>query len=220
MSMTAQANARAGKGEKTMLTALLLSAPGPIVTILAVLSSQSATQLADCVRRIAELAAMFVSWWVYRKIHRDAGMNAPEQARLERLANLCVGGAMALSGAVMLALALLQGAAEPGGNVTMGLAIAVLGLLMNGFFWLRYRKLARAENDAVLAAQQTLYRAKTSVDLCVTLALAAVAIAPLHPATPWVDLLGSVAVAGYLLVNGGKTVRRAVREGGSTASVA
>ena len=91
---------------------------------------------------------------------------------------------------------------EPGGNVTVGLTIAVLGLVTNGWFWWRYTVLTREQYSAVIAAQQQLYRAKASVDLCVVAALAAVAIAPAHPATHYVDLLGSVMVAIYLLWSG------------------
>jgi hypothetical protein len=50
----------------------------------------------------------------------------------------------------------------------------------------------------VIAGQQQLYRAKASVDLCVVAALATVAIAPCHPATRYVDLLGSL----YLVWSG------------------
>ncbi len=87
-------------------------------------------------------------------------------------------------------------------SVTLGLTIAILGLLTNGWFWWRYTVLTREQYSSVIAAQQQLYRAKASVDLCVVAALAAVAIAPTHPATQYVDLLGSVTVAGYLLWSG------------------
>ena len=56
--------------EKTLLTALLLSAPGPLFTGYAVLSSHSTTQLADFIRRGVELAALFISWWVFRQLQR------------------------------------------------------------------------------------------------------------------------------------------------------
>jgi hypothetical protein len=73
---------------------------------------------------------------------------------------------------------------------------------MNGWFWRRYTTLTREQYSSVIAAQQQLYRAKASVDLCVLTALAAVAIAPAHPATRYVDILGSVTVASYLLWSG------------------
>jgi len=71
---------------------------------------------------------------------------------------------------------------EVGGNVVPGLVIALLGLLTNGWFWRRYTILTREKYNAVTEAQQGLYRAKASVDLCVVVALAAVAVAPTHPA--------------------------------------
>ena len=189
--------------EKTLLTALLLSAPGPLVTGIALITSHSTTQLADFLRRGVELVAIFISWWVFRQLHQNAALSEVHQVRLERTAGLSTAGAMACSGVVLLAVTLSRlSVFEPGGNVTVGLTIAVLGLATNGWFWRRYTVLTREQYSAVIAAQQQLYRAKASVDLCVVLALAAVAIAPAHHATHYVDLLGSVMVAIYLLWSG------------------
>jgi divalent metal cation (Fe/Co/Zn/Cd) transporter len=91
---------------------------------------------------------------------------------------------------------------EPDGNVTPGLMIATLGLLINGWFWWRYTALGREQSSPIIAAQQQLYRAKAYVDLCVVVALSAVVVASTHPATRYVDILGSVIVSGYLLWNG------------------
>lgn len=194
--------------EKTLGTALLLSAPGPLVTGIAVITSQSSTQLADFLRRGVELAAIFISWWVFRKLSRGDTLEAAQRARLERAAGLSTAAAMAVSGVVLLGVALSRVAVfAPSGSVVMGLVIAVLGLLTNGWFWRRYAAMSREQYSAVIASQEQLYRAKTSVDLCVAAALAAVAIAPAHPATRYVDLLGSVIVAGYLLWSGLRAAR-------------
>ena len=198
--------------EKTLGTALLLSAPGPLVTGIALINSQSTTQLADFLRRGVELVAIFISWWVFRKLHRSASIDAVDQARLERAAGLTTAAAMAVSGAVLLVVALSRlRVFEPGGSVIGGLVIAILGVLTNGWFWRRYRAMTREQYNPVIAAQEQLYRAKTSVDLCVVIALAAVAIAPEHPATRYVDILGSVIVAGYLLWNGVKAGQKHLR---------
>ncbi len=198
--------------EKTLRTALLLSAPGPLVTGIALINSQSTTQLADFLRRGVELVAIFISWWVFRKLHRSTVIDAADQARLERAAGLTTAAAMAVSGAVLLVVALSRlRVFEPGGSVTMGLVIAILGVLTNGWFWRRYSAMTREQYNPVIAAQEQLYRAKTSVDLCVVIALAAVAIAPEHPATRYVDILGSVIVAGYLLWNGVKAGQKHLR---------
>lgn len=195
--------------EKTLLTALLLSAPGPLVTGIALITSNSTTQFADFLRRIVELAAIYISWWVFRQLNRNEALDEADQARLERAAGLSTAGAMACSGVVLLVVALLRlPVFEPGGNVTMGLTIAVLGLVTNGWFWRRYTILTRERYSAVIAAQAQLYRAKASVDLCVVAALAAVAIAPVHPGTRYVDILGSVMVAVYLLWSGLRTAQK------------
>lgn len=194
--------------EKTLLTSLLLSAPGPLVTGYAMITSQSTTQLADFIRRGVELVAIFISWWVFRRLRRNVALGEAYQARLERASGLSTAGAMACSGIVLLVVALSRlSSYAPGGSVIMGLVIAVLGLLTNGWFWWRYTALTREQYSAVIASQQHLYRAKASVDLCVVIALAAVAIAPAHPATRYVDLLGSVMVALYLLWSGVRTAQ-------------
>lgn len=201
--MSTLSKERAASREKTLLMALLLSAPGPLFTGFALISSHSTTQLADFIRRGVELVALFLSWWVFHQLQRNLELGDTDQARLERMARLGVAGAMCCSGLVMLIVAMSRlSTFEPGGRVTLGLVIAVLGLLTNGWFWWRYAALTREQYSSVIAAQQQLYRAKASVDLCVVVALAAVAVAPAHPLTPYVDILGSITVAGYLLWSG------------------
>lgn len=193
--------------ERTLLAALLLSAWGPLATGIAVFTGRSTTQLADFVRRSVELIALFVSWWVFRNVR---GQDAPQErkARMERVAALSVTGAMACSGVVMLSVALVRlDTFEPGGNVYPGLAIAVLGLVTNVWFWQRYGRLNREQYNPIIAAQRQLYRAKASVDLCVIVALLAVARAPQAPLTRYVDVVGSAGVALYMLWSAVRAVR-------------
>ena len=194
------------KSERTLLAALLLSSPGPLVTGVAAVLSGSATQLADFIRRTSELVASFSSWWIFRKIHRDAAVHDEVEAvhtRLERIANLIVAAALICSGIALLTVGITRlFIYMPSANVILGLVIAVLGLITNIIFMLRYGALNRKQNNSVIAAQQRLYRAKSCVDLCVVLVLLTIAIAPLHPATHYVDAVGSIIVSGYLLWNG------------------
>ena len=193
--------------ERTLLVALLLSLWAPLVTGLAVLLSRSSTQVADFVRRSAELVALAISWAVYRHLRRRGDLSPQRRAGLERVATRGVAVALAISGGVMLlpAAGRLR-AFEPGGDVRLGLLIAVLGLVTNGWFWRRFGDMARERPDALIDAQRRLYRAKVAVDGCVIAALATVLWAPGHPATRWVDLGGSVAVALYLVASAHRTL--------------
>jgi divalent metal cation (Fe/Co/Zn/Cd) transporter len=161
---------------------------------------RSSTQLADFIRRTAELAAIIASWAIYRATGRDMS-DGSKKARLERLAALFVGLSMCLGG---LAMALIALVFPPGdkGNVTVGLVIAVLGVITNSIFWLRYRRLNQREANAIIGAQSKLYRAKTLVDTCVTAALLTIALAPGSPAAYYMDIIGSVIVSVYLLIGG------------------
>ncbi len=209
-------------GARTLLLSLILSSPGPIVVGIGVLMGRSSTQLADFVRRSAELCAILVSYFIYRIIHKDESIQedlhideskqvdplkdeaeneSPIKVKLERTANLCVGVAMCISGFAMLFIALSGGNTEKG-NVMPGLIIALLGLATNSWFWLRYTKLAVQNKDAVLVAQSRLYRAKSFVDACVFIVLLIVTIAPLSGVAYWADIGGSITVSGYLIVNG------------------
>lgn len=192
-------------GERTLLASVVLSAPGPVVLGVGLLVGRSSTQLADFVRRTAELAAIVVSWAMYRKTNQDSEKDPMDKAKRKRIANASVGIAMCLGGAAMVLIALLSNVADKG-NVIPGLIIAVLGLLTNSWFWLRYRKLHRLEANAILAVQSKLYRAKSLVDGCVAAALTAVAISPTSPAAHYMDIGGSVVVAVYLIVNGMATL--------------
>lgn len=197
-------------GERTLLASVLLSSPGPLVLGAALFFGRSSTQLADFIRRTAELAAIIVSWVVFRTLHRDGDPEPLQKERLEGTANTCVGVAMFLSGLVMLFIALFSSNADKG-NVIPGLTIALLGVLVNSWFWLRYRKLDRERSDAILAVQSRLYGAKSVVDTCVVVALMFVAIAPMAPITRFVDLGGSLVVAVYLMGNGFITIRTKAR---------
>src|SRR5690625_1239581 len=186
------------RSERTLLVSWLLSSPGPIVTGIAVAMSSSATQIADAIRRTVELAALITGWWVFRRRQRTASQE--DVARLERRAELTVAVAMGLSGLAMLTIGIIRFFRyEPGGNVIVGLIVATLGLGGNACSWARYGSILRQGPDAVIAGQLRLYRAKSLVDVVVVLALLLVATVPELPLTHYVDTLGSILVAGYLI---------------------
>lgn len=198
-------------GSRTLLMSVLMSSPGPIVVGLGLLMGKSATQLADFLRRSAELLAIIVSFVIYTVTNREKQCNEQKKLRLERSSNLFVGGMMCVSGTVMLFIALFSENTEKG-NVIPGLVIALLGVVANTLFWLKYSKLSRQTHNAILEVQSRLYRAKSLVDGCVTIALGTVAIFPNSDAAYYLDMIGSVIVALYLIWCGAKTIKESFPE--------
>ena len=196
-------------GGRTLLWSVIMSSPGPLVVGLGLLAGRSSTQIADFVRRTSELLAIIISFVIYRVTTRDGAADESLRAKLERRANAFVGAMMCVGGSFMIVLALLGGNTDKG-NVIPGLSIAVMGVIANTIFWRRYTRLNKAEPNAILAVQARLYRAKSLVDSCVTIALLSVAIAPASPGSAQLDLVGSVIVALYLIWCGVRTVWEAL----------
>ena len=193
-------------GSRTLLMSVLMSSPGPLVVGLGLLSGRSATQIADFFRRSSELLAIIMAYIVYKITTKDGACDEIRKAKLERISNLFVGAMMCLGGSIMLVLAFFSENTDKG-NVIPGLSIAVLGVIANTLFWRKYTRLNKAEPNTILAVQARLYRAKSLVYSCVTVALLSVVLAPQSPVSYLLDLAGSVIVAVYLIFCGIQTIR-------------
>ena len=192
-------------GARTLLMSVLMSAPGPLVVGLGLLAGRSSTHIADFVRRSSELLAIIMSYVVYKLTTRDVSPRDDHRVLLERRSNAFVGAMMCLGGTFMIALAFMSDHADKG-NVIPGLSIAVMGVIANTLFWRKYTLLNHKEPNAILAVQARLYRAKSLVDTCVTIALLSVALAPTSPVSIWLDFVGSIIVAAYLIWCGIQTI--------------
>lgn len=196
-------------GSRTLLLSVIISSPGPLVVGLGLLAGRSSTQIADFVRRSAELLAIIMSFVVYRMT--AAGCDEGRKVKLERRSNAFVGAMMCLGGVFMVLLAFLSDTTDKG-NVIPGLAIAVMGVIANTAFWIKYTRLNRKEPNAILQVQSRLYRAKSLVDGCVTVALLSVLILPSSSISYWLDLVGSLIVAVYLICCGVQTILETTKQ--------
>ena len=152
-----------------------------------------------------------MAYVVYKITTKDGVCDTARKDKLERFSNLFVGAMMCLGGSLMLLLAFAS-ENEDKGNVIPGLAIALLGVIANTIFWRKYTKLNKQEPNAILAVQARLYRAKSLVDSCVTIALLSVALFPESPVSYYLDLIGSVIVALYLIWCGIQTILERIKK--------
>ena len=198
-------------GTKTLLWSVIMSAPGPLIIGLGLLVGRSSTQIADFVRRSSELLAIIMAYIIYKITTKDGVCDTARKEKLEKFSNLFVGAMMCLGGSLMLLLAFVS-ENEDKGNVIPGLAIALLGVIANTIFWRKYTKLNKQEPNAILAVQARLYRAKSLVDSCVTIALLSIALFPESPVSYYLDLIGSVIVALYLIWCGIQTILERIKK--------
>lgn len=192
-------------GYRTLLLSVLMSSYGPIILGLGLRVGHSSTQIADFTRRTSELLALIVAFMVYAITNRQQGIAEEEKRVLEKKGNLFTGVIMCISGLSMLLLSALSQDTDKG-NVIPALVIAFLGVVANCIFWRRYTSLYRKQNNAILGVQARLYGAKTAVDVCVVIALAAVLAFPGTKASFWLDRIGSLFVALYMIRCGIMTI--------------
>ena len=192
-------------GYRTLLVSVLMSSYGPVILGLGLRVGHSSTQIADFTRRTAELLALVVALVVYAMTNRRQDMPETRKLALERKGNLFTGIIMCISGLSMLLLSVLSTDADKG-NVIPALVIAFLGVVANSIFWQRYTALYRKQGNAILGVQARLYGAKTAVDVCVVIALTSVLVFPGTKASFWLDRIGSMLVALYMIRCGIMTI--------------
>jgi len=192
------------------LWSVIMSSPGPLVVGLGLLAGRSSTQIADFVRRSSELLAIIMAFVTYKITTKNGQQDIIKKEKIEKMSNIFVGAMMCLGGSIMMVLSFVS-ENEDKGNVIPGLTIAILGVIANTIFWRKYTRLNKAEPNPILAVQARLYGAKSLVDSCVTIALLSVAIAPEALFSYYLDLVGSVIVALYLVMCGVKTIREKIK---------
>ena len=180
---------------------VIMSSPGPLVVGLGLLVGKSSTQLADFVRRSIELLAIILAFAVYSITTKNYSTDEIKKQKYERATNLFVSVAMVISGVIMTVLAFASSSEEKG-NVIPGLAIALLGVVANSLFWVKYNKLGNETCNKILMVQSNLYRAKTFVDLSVVIALVTVLFTTDPMVSYYFDLIGTVCVSVYLVFTG------------------
>ncbi len=192
------------EGSKTLLWSVIMSAPGPLILAFGLLMGRSNTQIADFIRRTIELLAIIVSFVTYQMTVKKE-LNETQKHHLERKCNLFVGWMMVLAGIIMLGITLFSDNQDKG-NVLFSFVIALLGVIANTIFWFRYNKLAKLEQNTILEVQSKLYRAKSLVDGCVTIALLSILVFPNSSISVYLDMIGSIIVSVYLGYSGFKVV--------------
>jgi divalent metal cation (Fe/Co/Zn/Cd) transporter len=185
--------------EKTMIIAILLSMFGPIVTGIALTMNTATTQLADFIRRTVEFVVLIISWQFYRYLSLQ-GVTYDRRKRLEKIVRFIVAIAILISGIVLFLILIskISNPTEPTGNISLGLVIAILGAIVNGFLWRRYIAFHDATPNAIIAAQSGLYQVKTVMDVFVILALIALPLFDYSMTSYVFDLIGTILIVTYL----------------------
>jgi|GEM_PF-619105 len=195
------------KKEKTLRAAWLISLWAPLGTGVALYFGQTTVLLADFLRRNSELLGLFLAWLAYKRVLKgpDNRFNFGAE-KLEDMASLTVGIIMTGS-SLIISFSAIQSFFNPQipGWLVPGLFIAGGGVLVNGWFWFRFRGLNKQETTPIFTAQGGLYRAKTLIDCVVLITLIGLTLG--WEWSVYIDPVGSLIIALFLLFTGINTSR-------------
>lgn len=198
-------------GKKTLLLSVIMSSPGPLLLGLGLIIGQSTTQIADFIRRCIELLAIVLSFVVYCVTVRDDVVDERKKERYEKNTNIFVSAAMVICGIIMIVLAITSSESDKG-NVLPSLIIAILSVIANSIFWIKYNKLGIETNNKIFLAQSNLYRAKTFVDSSVVIAFGVMLLSKNATVAHYFDLIGTICVSIYLIFSGAKSLLKELKQ--------
>ncbi len=164
--------------------------------------NSTSTQLSDFLRRSAELLVLILALVIYNLLKKD--LEESQKHKLRMIMIRSVGGMLLLTSLVLITLALrnMLNPSIPEGNVWLGLSVALLGVIFNGSFMIRYTLFNRSKQHTVMASQVKLYQTKTLIDISVVISLGAVLLLEANMTTFWIDTIVTVIIAIYLFIRG------------------
>jgi len=165
----------------------------------------SLTLTAESIRATLMILVELFSFVVLKRIRGELADLEFGTGKLEQVANTVIGAAM-LGGALWIAsrvIAVLTGESALG--TPFGLALAAiagaLNLYANFLSWDRVRRTVRAESSIVMKGQLQSRRVKLMSSLFVLFTMTAAAVSTDDRVVAWADVLGSLFVAGFIVVN-------------------
>jgi len=192
--------------ERTIRISWIIGLTSIIPDILAVMQSASVTMLTDTLRTGCDTAAIFLSWLVVRRVSHAGNKDYNYgYGKLENLASLAVAAALFISFLIVVVIS-VRHFSHPAriGEVSIGVAVAGISAIWNGWFWLKNRQLARREHSPIMESQWRIFRAKMIINVYVvlTMSLSYYFRTNAHPEHHWssyIDPAASFLLAAFLL---------------------
>ena len=188
--------------ERSIRLGWMLGLLSIIPDIIVMILTGSVTVRTDVFRTGTDTLASFLSWLTVRKIargHATAEYNYG-YGKLENLSGLAIAATMMLS-FMIIVFSAVERLHSPlhVTHVTLGIVFTSIAGLTNAYFWVKNQRLAKREPSPVMESQWRLFRAKTSINLCVLISLSLSALLEDH--FRWalfIDPIASLLLASFL----------------------
>ena len=187
--------------ERSVRTGWLLGLIGLFPGVVSVVIGHSTTILADFFKTACETFANFLAWLSLRRVAKGkTGVYQYGYGKLENMSSLVVAGAMVIAFAIVFygAIDRIRHPA-PVGQVWLGLLTTSIAFALNVWLWLKNYRLARKDPSPIMESQWRLFRTKVINNLSTILVLGLSVLLRPYSWSLYIDPLGSLIVASFLL---------------------
>ena len=176
-----------------------------LITLGALVASQSAVVLADFLKTALEFVAVLLAWLAIRRITRGAGATYDYGiGKLENLSSLAVAALMIFVFLVIIGNAirnLIFPSHISGIGVYVSVVLQVVYSGINGVLWKRAQRAASGENSPIMAAQAKLFFTKLVGNVFIFGSLVASLTLADYEWSLYIDPIASLVIAGSILMS-------------------
>ena len=185
------------RGRKKLLFALFIISPALIPLAVSVALGTGSTETADLLRRSCDVLSVLLAYIAFEISARIDPKNKTAHRRIEAFVKYFTGATMCISALVMIYIS-IKGFGNEKGSVTVSLVLALIAALTNAVLYFNYRSM----KSAILTVQAKNHFVKMFFNILVSIILLVWITVPSATIKSYIDLIGSLFISGYLLLNG------------------
>ncbi len=192
--------------ERALFLNIFAGVASIIPKLAAAVLSGSVTLYASTLKTVNEAIGIIISWRIARKIARgDPGVYDYGMGKFESIARIIVGAVLLISVLILVAIAvfrILIPATLGGGGVVFGMAVCIVMIGIDTWFWVRNSRIAKREPSPLMESQWQLFRLKAAANVVVLFALGLAVLCAGYPWAVYIDPISSFVIIGILFRSG------------------
>ncbi|OGV50160.1 MAG: hypothetical protein A2017_18530 [Lentisphaerae bacterium GWF2_44_16] len=191
-------------GKKTsVLVGVIAGLIDVIVTVSAMIASNSSVLLADALKTSLEFVAVLVAWYTMRRISKGSGENFQYGiGKLENISSIIIALLMAMC-IMLIIVNAVKGMMHPEHIEGIGIWISMISQVVygvvNGFLWVKNRKLAAATSSPMMASQAKLFLTRMIGNIFIFVSVGLSCLFVAYGWVTYIDPVASMLIAASIL---------------------